>query len=182
MGRGGNASEAQRDDELFDVVDGEDRVVAQATRGVVHRDRLWHRAVHLWIVNAAGDFYLQQRSWEKDTAPGQWASAASGHLDAGEDYDAAVVREAREEIGLELPAPPARLHRQHPCADNGWEFVWVYLAEAEGPFQLHPGEVIAGRWVSPMALEAWMAREPAAFAGSFRRLWAELKGRWIATP
>jgi isopentenyldiphosphate isomerase len=38
---------------------------------------------------------LQKRSATKDTFPNRWAHAASGHVDRGEDYDTAMVREPR---------------------------------------------------------------------------------------
>ena len=60
--------------ELFDVVDAEDHVLRVETRFIVHRDQLMHRAVHIFVFNAAGQLYLQRRSLTKDTAPGKWVS------------------------------------------------------------------------------------------------------------
>ena len=37
--------------------------------------------------------FVQQRSQRKDRQPGLWDSSASGHVERGEDYDAAAVRE-----------------------------------------------------------------------------------------
>ena len=50
---------AQRDDEVFDIVDEQDRVVGQATRGEVHRCKLRHRAVHAWVYNEAGQVFCK---------------------------------------------------------------------------------------------------------------------------
>src|SRR5476649_2591020 len=89
-------------EEIFDIVNERDEVVGQNTRREVHARRLWHRAVHVLVVNERGEVFLQKRSMKKDIAAGKWDSSASGHLDSGEDYDACAVRELREEIGLEL--------------------------------------------------------------------------------
>jgi isopentenyldiphosphate isomerase len=86
--------------ELFDVVDDQDRVLRQETRAEVHRQRLLHRAVHVLVFNPAGEVYLQRRSAAKDTYPLRWTTSCSGHVDAGEDYNTAVVRELAEELGL----------------------------------------------------------------------------------
>lgn len=91
---------AQRQDEIFDIVNERDEVIGQRTRGDVHRLGLKHRAVHVLVVNAHGEIFLQKRSMQKDTFPGAWDSSASGHLDTGEDYDACAVRELWEELGL----------------------------------------------------------------------------------
>jgi len=162
---------AQRDDELFDVVDKHDRVIGQATRAEVHRRKLWHRAVHAWVFNAAGQIFLQKRSMRKDMAPGRWDSSCSGHLDAGESYDAAILRELREEIGLHLKSVPAQVLAERACAATGWEFVQVYRTQSEGPFTLHPAEIEAGAWVDEATLDRRMRESPAKFAPAFFHLW-----------
>jgi isopentenyl-diphosphate Delta-isomerase len=86
--------------ELFDVVDEHDRVLRQERRVEVHRQRLLHRAVHVLVFNSRSEVYLQRRSATKDTYPNRWTTSCSGHVDAGEDYDTAVVRELAEELGM----------------------------------------------------------------------------------
>ncbi len=166
-----NDVKAQRDDELFDVVDEADRVIGQATRAEVHRKNWWHRAVHAWVFNAAGEVFLQKRSHLKDLAPGRWDSSCSGHLDSGEGYDGAVVRELAEELGLRLDGVPERLHFEAAGAATGWEFVWVYRLQHEGPFQLHPAEIECGEWRQPAGVTAEIRRNPAKFAPAFAHLW-----------
>ena len=87
--------------ELFDVVDEHDQVLRQEPRAEVHRQRMLHRAVHVLVFNSRGEVYLQRRSATKDTYPNRWTTSCSGHVDAGEDYDKAVVRELVEELGIE---------------------------------------------------------------------------------
>src|SRR5207253_4319027 len=98
-------------EEIFDVVNDRDEVVEQRTRSEVHRLGLMHRAVHVMVFNRRGEVFLQKRSMSKDRQPGLWDCSASGHLDTGEGYDACAVRELREEIGLELRAPPQLLFK-----------------------------------------------------------------------
>jgi len=66
---------AQRDDELFDVVNERDEVIGHATRREVQARGLWHRATHVVVEDARGRVFLQKRSMAKDTAPGRWDSA-----------------------------------------------------------------------------------------------------------
>jgi isopentenyl-diphosphate Delta-isomerase len=170
-------AEAQRQDERFDVVDANDVVVGQATRGEVHARGLLHRAVHVVVSNQAGEIFLQKRSLAKDTCPGCWASSCSGHVDSGEDYDAAAQRELAEEIGVVVASPPARWFRMEPSEDTGWEFVWVYRMTGEGPFALNPAEVESGQWLAPAAITAAIAARPAEFAPAFRLLWTRALGQ-----
>lgn len=159
-------------EEWFDVVNSDDRVIGRALRSEVHRRGLLHRAVHLLVENAIGQIFLQKRSQWKDTSPGLWDSSASGHVDSGEDYLQAVLREAYEELGLVLQQSPQEILRDAACAETGNEFVRVYRAYGEGPFVLPPEEIETGGWFTPMEIDAWIERTPEDFARSFRHLWA----------
>lgn len=161
-------------EEIFDVVDENDVVVGQAPRSEVHRRDLRHRAVHVLIFNQRGEVFLQQRSLSKDNWPGVWDSSSSGHLDAGEAYDACCLREVREELGLDLAAVPDRLLRLDANPDTGWEFCWVYRCTHEGPFVLQPSEVRGGGWFTPEAVTDWITHRPGDFASAFRLLWSRM--------
>jgi len=157
--------------EFLDVVNGRDEVVGRRRRSEVHRLGLKHRAVHVLVFNSRGEVFLQKRSRAKDTAPGLWDSSASGHVDSGEDYDACAERELREEIGLRVAEPPARVARIEAAPETGWEFCRIYRCASEGPFRLNPDEIERGAWFSREKLEHWLGERPADFASSFRAVW-----------
>lgn len=167
-------------EELFDVVNERDEVIRQLVRSEVHRLNLRHRAVHVLLFNARGELFLQQRSLSKDNWPGVWDSSSSGHLDAGEDYDACARREVKEELGVTLAITPTRIHRLEASAETGWEFCWVYRAPHEGPFILQASEVRGGAWFFPEAIQEWMDRRPDDFASCFRVIWKLLRPRSTA--
>lgn len=158
-------------EEIFDVVNDRDEVIDQKPRREVHRLGLKHRAVHVLVFNAKGELFLQKRSHKKDTFPGAWDSSASGHLDAGEDYDTCAIRELREEIGLVITKAPERIIRINACAETGQEFVWVYRMQSEGPFTLHPDEIERGDWFHPTQVTRWMKETPGDFAHALLLIW-----------
>lgn len=162
---------SQQAEEWFDVVNERDEVVGRELRRTVHARGLWHRAVHVLVFNAAGQVFLQKRSMLKDLSPGLWDSSCSGHLDSGEDYDTAAGRELAEEIGVRVTTPPARWFRIEACVETGWEFVWVYRLQHEGPFLLHPDEIETGAWVRPADVTRQIATRPEDYCPSFKLLW-----------
>lgn len=159
-------------EEWFDLVDERDEVVGRALRREVHERGLWHRAVHVLVFDGQGRVFLQKRSMLKDQSAGLWDSSCSGHLDAGEDYDAAAVRELAEEIGVRTEARPQRWFRIDACESTGWEFVWVYRLRYDGPIVIEPLEIQYGEWVAPAEVSRRVAARPAAFCPSFRMVWA----------
>jgi isopentenyl-diphosphate delta-isomerase type 1 len=158
-------------EELFDIVNERDEPVGQASRQEAHRLGLKHRAVHILIFNAEGKVFLQKRSREKDVAPGLWDSSCSGHVDAGEDYDAAARRELAEELGLRVAAPPAAAFCVAACPQTGQEFVWVYRLAGEGPFVLQPSEIDEGQWLEPGMVSREVAELSGKYSPAFRFIW-----------
>jgi len=163
-------------DELFDVVDENDRPVGTMPRREVHRLKKRHRAVHLLVVNRAGKVFLHQRSMKKDLFPGYWDSSAAGHVGAGEDYDSTAVRELEEELGVRSEKPPEPLFKIEAREETGQEFVWVYRVEAEGPFVLEVDEIERGDWFTPEEIDRWLAERPQEIAPALKYLWPKARG------
>jgi isopentenyl-diphosphate delta-isomerase type 1 len=164
-------------DEIFDVVNERDEVIGREIRREVHRRNLLHRAVHVMVFNQSGALLLQKRSMLKDNFPGVWDSSSSGHLDAGELYDACASRELREEIGLVPERPAARLFKIDGCPETGYEFVWLYACRSEGPFALQVEEVDRVDWFSLAEIDEWVRRTPGDFAGGFLKIWTMTRQR-----
>lgn len=158
-------------DELLDVVDDSDSVIGQASRVEVHQRNLKHRAVHILVFNNSGKIFLQKRSSSKDRHPGVWDSSASGHLDAGEKYDVAAIRELKEELGFSPKTPLKPLFKLEASDATGQEFVWVYRCDSDGPFNLNKEEIEKGDWFSPAELDKWLEKRPQDFAPSFPIIW-----------
>ena len=161
----------QKSGEIFDVVDEHDEVTGQATRGEVHAQGLLHRAVHVLVFNKRGDILLQQRSMLKDAHPGVWDSSVSGHLDAGEAYETAAVRELAEEMGIDVKCPPAEIARLKPSATTGWEHIRLYRYEHQGNIRFPAAEIESAMWLPIPVLEAWIKARPEDFASGFLECW-----------
>ncbi len=90
-------------EEYFDVLDENGNLTGEKrTRSEVHSKGLWHKAVHIWVVNDKGELILQKRSHEKITNPDMWTTSTSGNLSVGDTPIAGAIRELNEEIGLQV--------------------------------------------------------------------------------
>lgn len=155
----------QRPTELFDVVDERNRVIGRAERGAVHAGGLRHRAVHVFVFNRHGELWLQRRSHLKDVHPQRWDSSAAGHLDVGEEYAAAAVRELREELGISCATE--KVADIPASGRTGWEFVELHRARHEGPMRFAPEEIACGAFFTVEQIRTWIAARPEDFADGF---------------
>jgi len=89
--------------ELFYWVDENDHVLGSMTRALSHDGtKKIHRCVYVVISDDQGNVLLQHRSQHKDQYPGYWTVSASGHVTYGQEYEEAIKREAKEELGVEI--------------------------------------------------------------------------------
>jgi len=155
----------QSPDEVFDVVDERDIVVGRAFRREIHRRGLLHRAIHIFWLRDDGRLCLQRRSYAKDNSPGLLSSSCAGHVDSGEGYLEAAVRELREELGVSVSPEALRGVDYAPWpADVGTGFVRSYLLRGAHPTSLAAFEVDSILWRTPAETDAWARSAPELFA------------------
>lgn len=144
------------------------------SRAAVHRDGDLHGSVHIWVLRP-GTVLLQKRREDKDSFPGCFDVSSAGHVDAGEDFPAAALRELGEELGLhprpeqlrELFTQHIDVHAQyHGAPFHSWELNRVYLLDPAFPLDgLRPqeSEISLVRWFSKEEVDAAVARRDKAF-------------------
>lgn len=120
-----------------------------------HWQGLWHSGAHLWIYNSNGEVLLQLRTPNKVIRPNSWDVSAAGHIQAGHEPRKTLVREAKEELDLEVDPDkmifigiskvedkmPKWMHRV---------FNWVYIMKADvdlKKLKLEADEVAEVRWI-----------------------------------
>ena len=90
--------------EYFDVLNEKGEFTNQIkNREVCHNKGLWHKAVVVFIISTDNKkVLLQQRSANKKLWPNLWDITAGGHVLSGEFGYQTVIRETKEEIGIDI--------------------------------------------------------------------------------
>ena len=148
-------------EEMLPLVDESGKLIGTAPRSECHKGPgKLHPVVHLQIVDGRGAMYLQKRAANKDIQPGKWDSAVGGHVSAGEDLDAALSRELREELGVTKLALDASGAIVEPILRYRWdselesELVFSFIVTYGGPFFPDGIEVEEGRFWSFVDIRA----------------------------
>jgi len=145
--KNGNQEPIRKDDaeEVFPIVDERGITIGRAFRWQCHDgSKLLHPVVHLHIFNSRGELYLQKRPLWKDIQPGKWDTAVGGHVGFGEKIEAALQREAQEELGIS-DFKPVFLKRYVFESAREKELVHVYKAVYDGPV-MPSSELDGGRF------------------------------------
>lgn len=164
-------------DELLDVVDSGGRVIGAAPRRRIHGNNRWlHRVVHLLVIDSGGRLLLQKRSMNKSVAPGKWDTSVGGHVDCGEDVEAALCREASEELGFS-PGNPLFAYQYIHSNTHESELVSTFTCTHDGPFHHNPEEIESVAFWDPAEISAGLGKGILSdnFEDEYRRYL-----RWLA--
>lgn len=148
-------------DELWQLYDEQGQALSGegAKKDDVFSKGLLHGASHVWIwrkVNDTIEILFQKRAADKRTWPNRYDISAAGHINLDETPLDAALREAKEEINLDIVSDELKLfgvHRAYLKADDGAvenEFQWLYSLELANntDFTLQASEVESLAWTS----------------------------------
>jgi isopentenyldiphosphate isomerase len=143
-------------DELVDVVDEDDRVVATVTRREIRARQLLHRCTYVLLRNSSGEILVHRRTDTKDVFPGAYDVFSGGVCAAGEAYDECARREVAEELGV-VDAPLRFLFRHRYRGPSSQAWGAVYDGRWDGVPCPQPSEVAWVSWVSEDQLDRMLA-------------------------
>ncbi len=162
--------------DLVDLVDDSDRVIGVARRYECHGNPgLIHRAVHVLVFNDRQQLLLQKRATNKDIQPGKWDTSVGGHIDPGESYRAAAVREMFEELCVQ-GVPLTQLYRSKIRNQIESENILTFMAIYSGPIVFAPDEIDEVRFWSATEIET--ALGSGCFTPNFEEEW-QLFNAWL---
>ena len=147
-------------DEVFDLVDLDDRAIGRVRRGDAHRDpSLIHRSVQVIVFTSGGRVLLQRRAATKDLFPGYLCASASGHVMAGDGYEQTARRELIEELGVD----PAIVYLEKALVHSEMEteITALFTARCDGPFAFSPTETDGGDFL-PLDVALALRNDPSA--------------------
>ena len=88
--------------EKINIIDKKGKVIGVEERKTAIKKRLLHRIIGIMIFDSSEKLLIQKRSKKMDLYPDYWTLSVTGHVLAGEEPMVAAVREAREELGIDV--------------------------------------------------------------------------------
>ena len=115
-------------DEYLDLVNDSDQVIGKKKRSEVYMENLSNfRVVNAFIFNSKGELWLPRRTAEKKLFPLCLDMSIGGHVESGESYENALLREAKEELNINLiPSQFRLLGHLSPFVHQVSSFMNVY--------------------------------------------------------
>ena len=142
----------EEDEERVVLVDDHNQPLGTAPKRWVHSAHTpLHRGFSVFLFNSAGKLLLQQRSFRKQTWPGEWSNTCCGHPFLGESVEEAVRRRLDYELGLQqvnlqiaLPNYRYRVEKDGVVENELCPVLVGFTNQCPQPY---PEEVEAVEWV-----------------------------------
>jgi isopentenyldiphosphate isomerase len=148
--------------EMLDIVNEKNKVVGKAERIECHKKFLPHRMIQAFVFDRKGKVFVAKRSKRKAVYPGLLDVSVAGHVDTGETYHQAVIREIFEELGVR-PKKIRKLlkFRFKTVPENA--FVTQYSAEIERAGKLNKYEIESGKFMEWDEMRRMARKQPWKF-------------------
>lgn len=134
----------------------------------------YHLVVHVWIRNAKGEYLISQRSANRSIYPLMW-ECVGGSIVKGEDSLQGAIREAKEEVGVDLkPENGQVLYTKTRKIINSKiynDIMDVWLFDYDGEVDLGNAttdEVVQVTWMKRKQIKELFIKER---VGSYTKTW-----------
>jgi len=134
--------------EMFDLYD-IDRILTGETvpRGSVLPENRYRIVVHICIFSSDGRMLIQQRQPFKHGWSGMWDLSVGGSVISGENSVQGIIREVREEIGLDLSDSENMRPAVTLNSDDVFDDIFLLSRDVDiNTLRLQPEEVKAVKW------------------------------------
>ncbi len=146
--------QADHPEELLDLVDNDDNVIGTITRKEVYAQSIKnYRCVHAFIQNSEGKLWIPRRVSTKKLFPDALDFSIAGHVEAGETYEEALVKEAAEEVRLTLaPDDYQEVGYLTPYNSDVGVFQKVFLIKSDKTPAYDEAEFQSYEWLTPQEI------------------------------
>lgn len=163
------------DQEQLDLVDVNDKVIGKHDRQWFYQsENHFYRVVNAFVINSEGKIFIPLRKKKTGRFSGLYDFSVGGHVLAGESYEEAMIRETKEELGIDIDAEHLSeiLYLTYPNVLKTSSFSKLYLIHCPlTEFELED-KIEKGLWCSVEDIFRMQYSNPEMFKSDFAPLFA----------
>jgi isopentenyl-diphosphate delta-isomerase len=141
-------------DEHLDIVNNDDMVIGSQWRSEAYKEKRSNfRVINGFIRNSKNQLWIPTRSAHKALFPLCLDASVGGHVQAGEPYEQAFIRELEEELNIKAcDTNYTCLAHLQPHAHNVSAFTYVYEISTDITPSYNTDDFIDYEWLTPEEL------------------------------
>ncbi len=135
---------------LYTIVDKNDNIIGYKSKSETTKSDIYRVSV-LVLYNSKQEILLAQRALTKSHDPGKWGFSAVGTVEKNETYEENIIKEAKEEIGLDIDNSQLIKGSKYLHKENFnffYQLFYYKLDRLINEFSPRLGEVKDIRWIN----------------------------------
>jgi len=160
------------------IVNDRDEIIGAAPLFEAIEKRLLRRSCRVCVFDSSGRMLIQKRSAHV-FRPRLYDFSAAGHVDEGESYEVAALRELAEELGITevLLLPIVRSFRAH----DFFSTLYKVVLRREVALKINDDEIESVQWYFPNEIDKLLAVDAHLFTPEFVRTWQLFRDKIVST-
>ena len=131
----------------YPIVNDSDQIIGYRKKDQAYKESVMLRSVQIFIYNSKGELYIQKRSKNKLRYPNYFCASVAGHVEAGESYQAAAIRELKEELGLKKVENLKFITKEKaPVGKNEYVIMTLFTLKTSEPITIQKEEIDSGNF------------------------------------
>lgn len=151
--------------ELIMEVDENNQRIGVRPREDFHNGQYIHRGTHVILRNSKGEILVQTRPIHKVRSPGKLSFSAGGTV-GDESYEECILRETKEELGIDIELEGSFEFRNNSPEDN--VFHRIFLATSDDTITIQKEEIEKVERVEISKLKEDITNNPDAYSHIYR--------------
>lgn len=170
------------DDEKLILVDKHDNILGYKSKVECHEgEGILHRAFSIFILNSKNQLLLQKRSDQKLLWPLYWSNSCCSHPRKSEDYEIAIHRRLKEELGIDTELKylfkfQYQANFENIGSEN--ELCSVYIGRSDDLVSVNENEIAEWKFIDIEQMENDMVEHPEIFTPWFKMEWEKIKSEF----
>lgn len=154
----------------YGLFDFQDHFVRNGTKKDAVKLKLFTHSVHILLINKNGEIMLCQRPPNANRYPNQITSSAGGHVEKGESYKVAAVRELEEELGIVTSLE--NVGRFDVVTSKERAIHHLFIGKAHNKILADPKEICNYYFLTPKRIQSDLALHPRKYCKPFHKAFA----------
>lgn len=161
------------EDPIMEYVDENDNVIGCLPRSEIRKQKKSYRLIAVFVFNDKGQLLVQKRSSQLKRFPNYYESSVGGHVELGESYEEAALREMKEELGIKKPLKFVK--KKKITYEEVTKFVTLFECSTNQKLKIDKQEVKEAKFMDISQIKA-MIKDKGLFLPVFVEFFNDLFG------
>jgi len=126
----------------YPIINNKDQIIDYKDKELAYKKKAMLRAVQVFVYNSKSELFIQKRGKKKSRYPNYFCTSVAGHVEPGESYRQAAVRELQEELGIKKAKNLKLVVKEKtPVSDNVYAMTSFFIISTDETIKLQEEEV-----------------------------------------